>query len=153
MIESDRLASGGVSIRCELQSRPDQVTDVLRAVRVILDRHYGTVPRDDTWELVVAEVLNNIVEHAYDDAGQGEIRVRLDFQPTCLRAAFTDFGRAMPDQVPPEGKPANVAVERQDLPEGGFGWFLIRSLTTTLSYRHADGANHLDMELPLARTA
>ena len=31
----------------------------------------------------------------------------------------------------------------QDLPEGGFGWFLIRSLTRDLTYLREDGYNML----------
>lgn len=153
MIVSEEPVSGGVALRFTLESRPEHVSDALRAVRGIVERGGHVPPQDDTWELVVAEVLNNIVEHAYSDSREGEIHVVLEFRPTCLRAAFTDFGRAMPDHAVPEGAVADLNVTREALPEGGFGWFLIRSLTSDLSYRHVDGANHLNVEMPLARTA
>lgn len=31
----------------------------------------------------------------------------------------------------------------EDIPEGGYGWFLIRSLTKDLAYHRINGTNHL----------
>jgi serine/threonine-protein kinase RsbW len=53
----------------------------------------------------------------------------------------------MPDGRPPIGSYAGPAVILDDQPEGGFGWFLIRSLARELEYRRTDGENVLTFRI------
>jgi len=152
-MEAERLTGDRLSITCEIDSTPDAVRSALRQIHEHLSAAEPTQGTDPSWEIVVAEVLNNIVEHAYQERPGGEIRVCLHFSPGTLHAEFTDFGRPMPQEAPPEGKPADLDVPVEDLPEGGFGWFLIRTMTTQLDYAHTDGANLLKLEIPLAECA
>jgi serine/threonine-protein kinase RsbW len=96
-------------------------------------------------ELVLAEALNNIVEHAYS-CDDGRIDVQLSVQNDRLFCEVIDAGVAMPNNVLPAGL-AQPIGEDQDLPEGGYGWFLIRSLTQNLSYQRKDTRNHLSFQL------
>lgn len=96
-------------------------------------------------EIVLAEVLNNIVEHAYAHH-QGEISLELSTDPTGIACCIQDSGAEMPGLILPEGKLA--PHDPDDLPEGGFGWFLIRTLTEDLSYRRHGGTNELRFRLP-----
>ncbi len=96
-----------------------------------------------TAEIVLAEVLNNIVEHAY--AGQqGEISVSICNARGGVEVFVTDRGNAFPQEVLPQGKLAEV----NELPEGGFGWHLIRSLVHGLTYQREHSVNHLSFVLP-----
>ena len=45
------------------------------------------------------------------------------------------------------------ALGEQDLPEGGFGWFLIRELTHDLTYRRDGSRNHLSFRMVLGGTS
>ena len=54
-------------------------------------------------EIVLAEVLNNIVEHAYGDRS-GDITLALDLQPQGLLCQINDKGAPMPDLALPEGQ-------------------------------------------------
>jgi serine/threonine-protein kinase RsbW len=92
-------------------------------------------------EIVLAEVLNNIAEHAYARF-PGQIEVLVTAHESFLFIRTQDHGLAMPNQELPGGK-LSAATEIQDLPEGGFGWFLIRSLTQDLTYLRQDDANIL----------
>jgi serine/threonine-protein kinase RsbW len=108
------------------------------------------LPRDDKGiaELVLAEVLNNVAEHAYGEAG-GEVAVTLALGPAGIRCLIVDGGRAMPGEQLPEGRlPGGPDTQLEDLPEGGFGWGLIRTLSTDLSYARVDGQNRLAFVLP-----
>lgn len=101
-------------------------------------------------EIVLAEVLNNIVEHAYAD-GPGEITVELSASSGGIECCICDTGAEMPGLALPAGKLAACDPDDlppDDLPEGGFGWFLIRSLTEGLCYARADGCNELRFRLP-----
>jgi serine/threonine-protein kinase RsbW len=97
-----------------------------------------------TVEIVIAEALNNIVEHAYAN-GVGEIELQLKWSGGKLSVLITDRGHPMPGGNLPEGQ--LPPADPDDLPEGGFGWFLIRSLSQDLRYCRADGRNHLFFRL------
>jgi serine/threonine-protein kinase RsbW len=92
-------------------------------------------------EIVLAEVLNNIVEHAYRD-GSGPISLQIARKGQVLCFRVEDQGHPMPDGNLPRGE--LPTAEGPDGPsEGGFGWFLIRSLTEGLSYCRCEGVNRL----------
>lgn len=100
-----------------------------------------------TAELVLAEVLNNVAEHAYAE-GPGPVTVSLDRTELGLRCVITDQGKAMPGGALPDGRlPVAPDMALDDLPEGGFGWHLIRSLTTGLSYARVNESNQLQFLL------
>lgn len=102
-------------------------------------------------ELVLAEALNNVCEHAYPDNASGIVEMRLIPDPTCLRCEIVDTGRALPPGEFPGRALPDVEVDRAALPEGGFGWFLIRTLSTGISYDSADSRNTLSFSIELAR--
>ena len=92
-----------------------------------------------TVDLVVAEVVNNIVEHAYPEGDPpGPITLQCQYTQRRLYFRVYDKGRAMPDHQLPAGKAANLNVSFMDLPEGGFGWFLIKDLAKGVNYRRLD---------------
>lgn len=95
-------------------------------------------------ELVFAEVVNNVFEHAFRAEGNAAVRVALALRAGRIRAHFSDKGRPMPDgQCPQTTLPQTRDVAIEDLPEGGFGWPLIRLLCSSLSYERRDDTNHL----------
>lgn len=122
-------------------------------VRVALARLVAASPVQDlaeedrgTVELVLAEVLNNVAEHAYA-GGSGPVEVNLCVTPLGIACRIVDRGLAMPgDRLPQGALPQAVA---DDLPEGGFGWHLIRSLTADLTYARSAGQNRLSFLIPL----
>lgn len=91
---------------------------------------FGPTTRD-TAEIVLAEVLNNIVEHAYGGHG-GHITVQVEVLADRLLCQIHDGGRPMPGLELPQGQLRRLRDD--DLPEGGFGWHLIRSLARDLAY-------------------
>lgn len=95
-----------------------------------------------TVEIVLAEVLNNIAEHAYANY-PGQIEVVIEDQAGEMFFRIKDSGLPMPGGVLPGGK-LNETRELEDLPEGGFGWYLIRLLTKGLTYARTNDANLLN---------
>jgi serine/threonine-protein kinase RsbW len=96
-------------------------------------------------EIVLAEALNNIVEHAYADAA-GEITLTLWQAGGEVACRITDRGVSMPQETLPEGILAQADTPA-DLAEGGFGWFLIRSLSRDLRYARYGTLNELTFVL------
>jgi serine/threonine-protein kinase RsbW len=96
-------------------------------------------------EIVLAEALNNIVEHAYSTT-HGDIDITLQLRHNELICTIVDTGRPMPDHQLPKGDLAPLgAIE--DLPEGGFGWHVIRTLSKDLHYRRENGRNQLSFRM------
>ena len=146
-------ASGPTDREIEITfpSHPEQVRRALQKVLAspLLTNPNQTAQEDDlrgTAEIVLAEVLNNIVEHAYADQA-GNITLRLVRHDGALHCTVSDTGAPMPGLCLPEGQ-FQPLKDLADLPEGGFGWFLIRSLVTELTYQRIDGENRLSFILP-----
>lgn len=105
-----------------------------------------------TAEIVLAEALNNIAEHAFATTEAGTISVTLAPGPRALKAQIIDAGAALPGLRPPTGHLPPFGATTRSLPEGGFGWYLIRTLTECLCYkRHAD-QNHLCLRFAFSRS-
>lgn len=109
------------------------------------------VEESGTIELVLAEALNNIVEHAYPPSSPpGPITIECAHQKDGLIVKIKDQGNAMPDGKMPLGELGSLDVDLDDMPEGGFGWFLISHLAKDVSYQRVGDENHLDIRLAVA---
>lgn len=134
-------------LRERLDSTPEAVRDSLLHIASALDS-FGLTDSDRARvEMVLAEILNNIVEHAYDGARDGWISLRIDLVPEAVDCQLEDAGAPMPGMEPPDGRAHDLDVELDDLPEGGFGWYLIRELTQRLRYAHHGGRNQLTFRI------
>ncbi|RLL72245.1 ATP-binding protein [Paenirhodobacter hankyongi] len=121
-------------------------TTLARFIRQMTEEEAGTL------EIVLAEVFNNIVKHGYGDSGKGTITIALSRDPRGLSCLVSDEGIALPDRCL-SGIGDHPRPVPDTLPEGGFGWFLIRDLVEDLQYSRHDGRNELVFHLPLAPLA
>lgn len=96
--------------------------------------HLGTI------EIVMAEALNNAVEHG-GLRSQQAIEVLARITASCLRIVVIDQGKPYPNG----SLPGNSAPDIDDLPEGGFGWMMIHELTSDLTYQRHAGRNLLTL--------
>lgn len=140
---------GSRSAYLTLESEPEAVRKALLRLRSRL----ALEPDDaDTIELVLAEVLNNVVEHAYGGLTGGRIEIAVTRTHTHFNCLITDHGTPMPFLQAPSGRLADLDVDLQDLPEGGFGWTLVRQMTQALDYRRVGMQNRLWLKIDLSGT-
>ena len=99
-------------------------------------------------EIVLAEVLNNIAEHGYNQSNLGDIIVSVLCTDDMISVETRDHGLPMPGLNPPEAELEDLPVSIDDLPEGGFGWFFIRSLSSHMEYRRAASQNIFCVQIP-----
>lgn len=100
-----------------------------------------------TVELVLAEALNNVVEHAYGEGERGWISLECAQRPDGLHFTILDEGKPMPDGVIPMGLRVPLPEELEALPEGGFGWFLIQDLSHGVQYLREGDVNTLKFRI------
>lgn len=124
------------------------VRDALRRTIAALEPLALDPEETGTIQIVLAEVLNNIIEHAYPTSPEGgPVRLALGHRQDGLHVCICDRGHAMPDGKLPVDMDAAPSVAPEDLPEGGFGWFLIRDLAKDLRYRRVGEENRLDLRI------
>ncbi len=132
-------------------STSEDVRETLRRLSADLGR-LGVLETDrEAVEVVLAECMNNVVEHAYCESPDGEFELKLCLTRESLFCRVEDRGRPMPGLAIPAGDTHDLSVELDDLPEGGFGWFLIRELTRDLNYCREEDRNSLSFNIRLGQ--
>ncbi len=106
--------------------------------------------KSDDVKIALAEAINNVVEHAYAGVAPAHIQVDCCLCKDRLVIQITDTGNPMPELRPPDGTPVPINTAPQDLPEGGFGWFLIHQLTSEIRYERRNGGNRLSLRFDFA---
>lgn len=140
------------------RARPDSFRDPLlqlclpalgETTRLILDRVVTTLRQDapdlscDAVQIVLAEALNNVIEHGYGTTRLGAVVVGLQRAGGQIQIDIFDWG--LPHPIAAHG--AENPPEPTDFAEGGYGVFLIRSLANRVRYRRESGRNHLRVSI------
>lgn len=147
-LDSGSEVSKDESITFTYEPTDQGVRRVLQSMRACLT----TMGLDEdfcgTAEIVLAEALNNVAEHAYPGEARGMAQLKLRLTPDGCDFDLTDQGKPMPGLILPVGQLPPLDGPRPELPEGGFGWFLIRTLSDHLTYTRKNGTNHVHLRLP-----
>ncbi len=107
--------------------------------------------KETQYDVVIAltEAINNIIEHALGDNPLGCVGLSCYRRNGELLVRLQDNGKAMPGLSAPMGQSVDFNRPMADLPEGGFGWFLIRQLTSDVQYHRERNINHLDLRFEI----
>ncbi|WP_282077331.1 ATP-binding protein [Epibacterium ulvae] len=108
--------------------------------------------RVDEVQIVLAEAVNNVVEHAYAGHAPGDVNIHCNLAADHLTIYVRDAGVPLPDHQLPSGTPQDLSGPIDTLPEGGFGWLLIRELTSDIQYERSEGHNNLQLSFEIQVT-
>lgn len=140
-------------IKCDAEyTIPSKYSAVRESLSNLLTtlREAGVGAEDTgTIELVLAEALNNVVEHAYKENPDCNFVLTSSVTETGLSVRMTDQGVPMPGLALPSGNLPEIETGLQDLPEGGFGWALIHTLTEELTYERIANQNVTSFVIPM----
>ncbi len=103
-------------------------------------------------EIILAEILNNIVEHAIYQMPEGWFYVECKTTETTMLFQVRDNGCPMPNNALPKGRPPNINRTIEKLPEGGWGWSLVHTLAENLTYVRTKQINHVTFNVPIILT-
>jgi serine/threonine-protein kinase RsbW len=132
-----------------LTSEAEEVRNTLEEVQNCIDGAPAFAEIGDIAQIILGEVLNNVVEHAYQCEGGHPVELILAFADTGVNVSVTDRGITMPKGSPPNGGMPSLDEDGRDaLPEGGFGWAMIHALTTGLTYCRDGDRNLLTFSIP-----
>jgi serine/threonine-protein kinase RsbW len=135
-----------------IRSVQTEVTDLVLGASVWLAQRNVEDASVSEAALVLAEALNNVVEHAYGFSEDGRISVFLACKGRDLRIVIKDCGRDFAG-VLPDVQMTDQDCALEDLPEGGFGWFLIKTLAKDVQFSRDGHLNRLALSLRVAPAA
>ena len=136
-------------MKLTLCSDPFAVRAALRDMRNALAEHDLSANDLSRVEIVMAEILNNVVEHACAEHPDCRIDIEVVRGQADLQIKIIDDGRAMPGGKLPASEPTELPCNMNHLPEGGFGWTLIRDLARDVIYERRGHRNHLSLAIDL----
>lgn len=157
MTESMRSAeapenSTAAALKLQVPIGHDAIRTALQEWRCWADRACVGPDLAGRAEIVLAEVLNNITEHGHAglDTIAAKVVLYCRLQSEGLRMVVIDHGLPVPQGLcVPQAHPFEGDGGIANLPEGGFGWHLIRELTCELDLRSDALGNRLCFLVPL----
>ena len=97
-------------------------------------------------QVALDEILTNILNYAYTDQGEHEIRIRLRIVDDALEAMIEDDGKPFnPLQI----APPDVRAPLRERKIGGVGVHFVKNLMNEVSYDRVDGRNRLVLKRKL----
>ena len=91
-------------------------------------------------QLAVDEACTNIIEHAYEGEGRGNIELWCEAEPGELTITIEDQGKPFePNSVPEPQLNTNL----DDMQVGGLGLYFMRQVMDAVEFSYEDGCNKL----------
>lgn len=133
------------SFSSSIQNDQEHVVRLLDEVHQWMDNAQISKDKTIDIQIVLAEALNNVIEHGFSHDLTGNIDVRLEQYQKNVTLIIVDNGKPY---LPPgaASNPLIAATKTNDLPEGGFGWFLIQEITNSYDYVRRDQKNQLKLQ-------
>lgn len=144
---------GKLLLEMVIPNDPFAVRDALQKISRTLHEIPVSGEFQSTSQIVLAEALNNIVEHAYETVGSGQIGLVLRQRDQDIQVELRDQGRPMPSRIIPTAENPRRGPAPETLPEGGFGWKIISDLVQDMNYRRESGNNILNFRLSMVQMA
>jgi serine/threonine-protein kinase RsbW len=140
---------GTPNVRLSVPSRPENVLLVRQALSGLADRVGLDAIETNDLNTAVTEACNNVVLHAYDDAG-GPLEVEARMRSGALGVSVRDHGVGIGAAAPPEWAGGSNG-EHHEGDVGGMGLAVIQALAHRVELAEpAGGGTELRMEFPLS---
>lgn len=107
-------------------------------------------------QLCVVESINNVIEHSYTNQTGCQVTVIVYLLSDCLMLDIVDTGKGMNKHLRQIFNTSNITgPSEEDLPEGGWGLYIIKSKMDEVSYQTTDDKHvlHLVKRFPQERLA
>ncbi len=127
-------------VTLRLPARMDSFGPLRSFVAEEMEREEGLLELIPMAELVLEEILVNVIHYAYPDR-EGEIEVACEILSSeKFRLTVKDWGRPF---NPLERADPDLTLDIDSREIGGVGIFLVKQMTSDLTYQYLNGANVL----------
>ncbi|WP_051786471.1 ATP-binding protein [Endozoicomonas numazuensis] len=137
-------------LKLEIDSQLSNTTLVAMAVRGVCAMTTLSPVEINRLELCLVEIVNNAIEHAYENKAGYPVEICVDLDKTMMNIAVSDWGQSIPDEVIQDK--AEVAVD-PEYPEtwlcSGRGLHIVNKLMDQVSYESDQGKNSFTMKKEL----
>ena len=129
-------------LKMEVDSSLSNTVMVAMAVRGVCEMTLLTPVEVSRLELCLVEVLNNTIEHAYDNQPGSVVETLVDVSDASVSITVSDWGHALPSQkLDDSAHDAEAALNNPTLQSSGRGLFIVNSLMDSVEYTTASGKN------------
>lgn len=119
------------------------VSDLQQATDTFCQKEEIDMPIAMKLQLIMEELALNVVHHG-SEGKECTIELVLEWNEPILNISFRDNGKQFdPLSVPPP----DINADLENRPVGGLGLFLVKEMTSKLTYRYENGFNRLDMSI------
>ena len=137
---------GRITVTIEMEPRPEGLAELFGAINE-LGGHAGWPRRFlEQAQLVLEEIAMNVVMHSGHKGG-----IPITMTASGRRAEFSVRDRGMPFDPNRDSPPPPKASSFDDIPIGGLGLPLVRSIVDRMEYRREDDVNCLRLLLSVPR--
>jgi anti-sigma regulatory factor (Ser/Thr protein kinase) len=123
-----------------IRNRREEFPRVVDAVDRIAAEHHLAADVVGDIQIALDEILANIVDYAYTDAAEHEIRVRLKVLDNAIEAMIEDDGVPF---NPLESAAPDTRAPLRERRIGGVGLHFVKNLMSEVSYNRVGGHNRL----------
>jgi anti-sigma regulatory factor (Ser/Thr protein kinase) len=123
-----------------IRNRREEFTRVVEAVDRIAAEHHLDADVVGDIQIALDEILANIVDYAYTDAAEHEIRIRLTVLDNAIEATIEDDGVPF---NPLESTAPDTSAPLRERRIGGVGLHFVKNLMSEVSYNRVGGHNQL----------
>lgn len=127
----------------------DEASAVLVDASTFIRNNVEDPERSGELVIVLAEAVNNVVEHAYPPGQSQDMRLTIEICDECVLIELRDRGRNLPVELLSKSRLPDIAVDPLDLPEGGFGWPIIHAVASDVVHMRHQGENRLRLTIGL----
>ncbi len=127
-------------IQIEFANRISELPGVSEKVRSFFENQ--SLDQDSLYAFDVAleELLTNVVKYAHNDGERHLIRVMATSAPEHATIEVIDDGLPFD---PTTAAPPDLSLSIDDIPIGGLGLHLVRSMVESISYERRENCNHV----------
>ncbi|MCI0496581.1 ATP-binding protein [candidate division KSB1 bacterium] len=131
------------SIKLVIASTMENIRLIGLAVKSISSLTFNSSQDCDFIETAIVEACTNVVKHAYKFDATQKIEIDIELNSNKIKFTITDEGRTFdPSHAKPfEFDPADI----ENLPEGGMGIYIFKSVMNDIQYVTQSGKNQLKM--------
>ncbi|WP_062269938.1 ATP-binding protein [Endozoicomonas arenosclerae] len=137
-------------LKLEIDSQLSNTTMIAMAVRGVCAMTTLSPVEINRLELCLVEIVNNAIEHAYDNEAGHPVEVCVDLDNTMMNIAVSDWGQSIPDDViEDKAEPAMDPEHPETWLCSGRGLHIVNKLMDQVSYESDEGKNSFIMKKEL----